>query len=98
MPPKLLPRMKNELYDIADDITLEDKKNKPYVFVRIRNHNQLTLTRQTKQAYTKSNLQNIIPWLTGKLPKAYCNVENKDNGNQDSSLPQTTHPSENYSD
>ena len=69
-------RLQNELFDIS---TNDTKKLKGKSFLRINNLNHSALLQKMRQTYEKLSLHNIHKWTEGKIPRAYCNVKNKDN-------------------
>jgi hypothetical protein len=67
-------RMKNELYDIT---TNNNNETKNKAFVRIKK-SETEVIRSMKDEYEAKKLNEIHKWTKGALPKAYCNVKDKD--------------------
>lgn len=75
-------RMKKEIYDKARTLKHNDLKTdtdkKPYVFEEI-NSTKKELTLKLRLIYEINGLNLLAKWQTGEIPKAYCNVKDKDN-------------------
>ena len=57
--------------------TKDNEDNKE--FIELNDISHKNLLHAIKVEYIQERLHNIHPGQNGKLPKAYCNVKNKDN-------------------